>query len=306
METGFTRRTLIRAAALGCAQLAVKLPALNASVTSANTADSRFWLWSHIAGAYSGTFGLVGGSRITPVEAAHYLGIPNIFMVEYNGQPSPAEWKQYSVPFKSLKQLAWSVVPPGDDRTTPAERAAVLDFAFANPQITSVVMDDFFGSRDPSSKDQVAALTVPELEDLKRNLQRGGKRLDLWVVLYAHQVNDPSFARLAPYLRLSDIIQLWPWYGREIPSLSETLSKVEALVPGKRKALGCFMWDFGDQRPLPVAAMEQQCELGLQWLHKGRIEQMVFAASWLCDRNLDAVEWTREWIHKVGNQALTT
>jgi len=303
---GFSRRTLMQAAALGSAQLMMKLPRLYASATPGSTVDSRFWLWSHIAGAYAGTSGLVGPSRITPVEAAHFLGIPNVFMVEYNGQPAPSEWKQFSVPFRSLERLSWSVVPPGmDEKSTQAEREAVLDFAFSNPQIASVVMDDFFVRRSTWTKDQVAALTVPELEELKHNLQRNGKRLDLWVVLYAHQVNDPSFHRLAPYLRHCDIVQLWPWWGHEIPSLPETFAKVEALVPGMRKALGCFMWDFGDQKPLPVSAMEQQCGYGLEWLEKGRIEAMVFAASWLCDRDLDAVEWTRKWIRKVGNQKLT-
>src|ERR1700733_14385532 len=107
----FNRRTLIRAAVLGSAQLAVKLPRLHASATPGGTVDSRFWLWSHIAGAYAGTSGLVGPSLITPVEAAFYLGIPNVFMVEYNGKPSPAQWKQSSVAFKSLKQLSWSIVP---------------------------------------------------------------------------------------------------------------------------------------------------------------------------------------------------
>jgi len=56
------------------------------------------------------------------------------------------------------------------------------------------------------------------------------------------------------------------------------------------------MWD--------MAAMEQQCDFGLQALQRGRIEHMVFGASWLCDRHLPAVEWTREWIRKVGNQKL--
>jgi len=88
---GFSRRALMQAAALGGAQLMINLPHLQASVTPGSTVDSRFWLWSHIAGAYAGTSGLVGPSRITPVEAAHFLGIPNVFMVEYNGQPAPSE-----------------------------------------------------------------------------------------------------------------------------------------------------------------------------------------------------------------------
>jgi len=298
----------MRIAALGGVQMMVKLPQLHATVIPGNTVDSRFWLWSHIAGAYSGQFGLPGPTQITPVEAAFYMGIPNVFMVEYeNGKPSPAEWKQYSVPFQSLKQVSWSIVPPGkDEKSTPAEREAVLNFAFSNPQITSVVMDDFFVRRSTWTRNQIAPLSVTELVELKHKLQRNGKRLDLWVVLYAHQVTDPSFANMAPYLQHCDIIQPWPWYGKEIQNLEDILAKTERLVPGKRKALGCFMWDFGGSKPLPVSAMQQQCEFGLKCLQSGRIEEMIFGASWLCDRDLETVEWTRRWIRKVGNQKLTT
>ena len=50
--------------------------------------------------------------------------------------------------------------------------------------------------------------------------------------------------------------------------------------------------------------MEQQCELGLEWLRAGRIEAMIFCGSWLCDRGLEPVAWTREWIQRVGSEKL--
>jgi hypothetical protein len=47
--------------------------------------------------------------------------------------------------------------------------------------------------------------------------------------------------------------------------------------------------------------MQKQCLLGLEWLRKGRIEGMIFLASCICDLNLEAVEWTRNWIREVGD-----
>jgi hypothetical protein len=64
------------------------------------------------------------------------------------------------------------------------------------------------------------------------------------------------------------------------------------------------MWDYGTQKPMPIERMKQQCELGLKWLKEGRIEGMVFLASNICDLNLETVEWTREWIKKVGNEPI--
>jgi hypothetical protein len=79
---------------------------------------------------------------------------------------------------------------------------------------------------------------------------------------------------------------------------------VDELVPGKKKALGSFMWNFGKKEPLPLSVVEEQYELGLKWLRSGKIESLIFGASWLCDRKIEAVGFTRDWIRKVGSQKL--
>lgn len=299
-----TRRRIVQAlpAALAGAHVGSLLPTARGAAPRGNTVRDRLWLWSHIAGAYSGQYGLVGGSRITPAEAAHYLSIPNVFMIGYNGHPAPETLYQFSIPFQSLGQMVWSIVDPGEEGTPTMRRDAILEFAFQNTQTTGVVMDDFFVRRKGWTEDQVAALSLEELKQVKRRLQAGNKRLDLWVVLYAHQIAEDSFPRLAPYLELCDIVQVWPWYGKEIPSLPSTLERVEKVAPHVKKALGCFMWDFGDKQPLPISAMQQQCEFGREWIKQRRIEGMVICGSWLCDRPLETVGWTRQWISKVGSE----
>lgn len=254
---------------------------------------------------------------ITPVEAAHYLGIPNVFMIEYWDKPTPEplkrprpeQWKQYAIPFQSLNQLSWGLPQAGDDPdpvSVKRNQDTSLDFAFSNPQITSVVLDDFFSARRKYwPAEPLAVLTREQLQNLRSRLKRGNKQLDLWVVLYHEDVNNPTFPKLAPYLELCDIIQLWSMSGKTIGEREETLAKVEHLVPGKRIALGGFMWDMREKKALPVSLMEQQCEFGLKCLHSGRIEAMIFGASWLCDRDIEAVRWTRQWIQKVGDQKLT-
>jgi len=50
--------------------------------------------------------------------------------------------------------------------------------------------------------------------------------------------------------------------------------------------------------------MEHQCELGLKWLRAGEIEGMIFLGTNIMDKNLKTVEWTREWITRVGDETL--
>ena len=64
------------------------------------------------------------------------------------------------------------------------------------------------------------------------------------------------------------------------------------------------MWDYGEKKPMPLELMQHQCELGHEWLRQGRIDGMIFLASCICDLDLEAVEWTRQWIAHNGDEPL--
>jgi hypothetical protein len=55
---------------------------------------------------------------------------------------------------------------------------------------------------------------------------------------------------------------------------------------------------------MPVALMERQCELGLRWLKERRIEGIIFLGNTTMDLGFASVDWTREWIQKVGKARL--
>src|SRR5215472_8227877 len=57
--------------------------------TGPSTVRDQLWLWGHDAGAHNEGWGLPRPSRITPAEAACYLGLPNLIMVRYRGRPPP-------------------------------------------------------------------------------------------------------------------------------------------------------------------------------------------------------------------------
>jgi hypothetical protein len=264
--------------------------------TEQATVQDKLWLWGHDAGAHNEGWGLPRPSRITPTEAAFYLGIPNLVMVRYRGRP-PLPFDQYALPFRALKRVIWSVVGAGG-QTDARERAHVLDLAVRHPNITGVMLDDFFGSEQPAQGDAPAALPPGQLRDLRNHLTVGGRRLRLWAVLYEHQLENP----LAPYLELLDVVSVWTWDSEKLKGLEANLERLEHVAPRCGRVLGCYLWDYGMKRPIPLDLVRHQCELGRDWLRQGRIEGMIFLASCLCDLELEAVEWTRNWIARVGEQ----
>jgi hypothetical protein len=100
-----------------------------------------------------------------------------------------------------------------------------------------------------------------------------------------------------------DVVTLWAWDAEHVPSLGESLGRLQTLAPS-RTALGCYLWDYGKKRPMPLDLLQGQCEAGLEWLRQGRIEGLIFLASCVCDLELEAVEWTRKWIPEVADQPL--
>jgi hypothetical protein len=266
--------------------------------TEQATVRDRLWLWGHDAGAHNDCWGLPKPSRITPAEAAFYLGVPNLIMVRYAGLP-PLPFDQYALPLRALKRVVWSVVGAGG-QTDDQERAHVLDLAARQPNITGLMLDDFFGAEEPVPGLDLAVLPADQLRELRSQLSVGGRRLQLWAVLYEHQLAKP----LAPYLELLDLVSLWTWDPEKLPSLEGNLERLEQVAPRCGRVLGCYLWDYGKKQPLPLGLMRWQCELGLRWLQQGRIEGVIFLASCLCDLELEAVEWTRDWIAQVGDKQL--
>lgn len=200
----------------------------------------------------------------------------------------------YLVPFRSLQRTVWSVVGEGG-RHAGDDVDLVLDVARRLPNTEGVMMDDFFrrGHQD------AAILSAAELVQLRHRLATACRPLGLWVVLYDHQLDLPVDSHLAS----CDKVTFWTWKAENLVELEANFLRFGKLVPDARhRILGCYMWDYGRKRPVPLELMQYQCEFGLRRLKERRIDGMIFLASCICDLDLDAVEWTRRWIETPGSQ----
>jgi len=261
-------------------------------VAQQSTVRDRLWIFTCVAGANNKGWNLPRPSRMTPAEGAYYLDVPNLLLIRWNDQP-PAPFDQYAVTLRPLKRVIWSLVGSGG-KTGEEERKHALELAARFPNIVGFIMDDFF------RHDGSGQLSPEQLKDLRAQLTIAGRKRDLYVVLYAHQLGAP----VERHLVYCDKITFWTWRSEELDRLEENFLRLERLAPDHGKLLGCYMWDFGNKGPIPLDRMKKQCELGLQWLRQGRIEGMIFLANTVCDLELEAVEWTRKWIAEVGDSTL--
>lgn len=293
-----TRRDLLRksvavAATAGvCYSAEAETPTTNPDEPVIRTLRDRLWVWTHPGGSYKLDFGLTHLSRMTPVEGAVYLDVPNLLFIRYLGNP-PMPFDQYAISFRPMRRVVWSLVG-ASGRSDEAEREHVLDLARRYPNIVGFIMDDYF------HRDGTGSLSVDQLKSLRSRLVIGEEKRDLLVVLYQHQLALP----VQEHLEFCDKITFWTWEAQDLNKLESSFDRLEKLAPRHGKLLGCYLWDFGTRKPMPLDLMKEQCELGRRWLQQGRIEGMIFLASNVCDLELDSVEWTRRWIADVGEHPL--
>jgi len=253
---------------------------------------NRLWLWGHSAGAHNGQYHLPADSRMTPVEAAYYLGISNLIMVNYADAPRPP-FAPHMIAFRPLKHVVWSAM--GDSSSTQSYLDEVLDLAAHFPNLHGAILDDFFHA--PDATGTFSRLQADDLLAYQRRLHATTPPLDLFVVVYAQDLELP----IRPYLEYCDVATFWTWRVEDLPNLEHNFTRLEAAAPDTRLMLGCYLWDFGAAQPMPLELMQHQCLLGRRLLREGRIEGMIFLSNTVCDLELDTVEWVRQWIRDVGD-----
>jgi hypothetical protein len=266
------------------------------------TLRDRLWMWGHDAGSLRQGFGIGGPDDMQPGDALEYMGIPNVCMVRFTGTPLPP-FDDFVRQLDRAKRLTWSFVDLATNYTTDEKKRLALELAAKQPNLVGLDMDDFFlGDAVPTTEGREARanLSVQQVADVRRELKARKPPLDLSLVLYSNQLH-PAITR---HVDLVDAVYFWTWRGRDLERLEANFRAYRALVPKKKTLLGIYMWDFGDKKPLPVASMENQCGLALEWLKRGAVDGLIFHCTPLCGMKLDAVEWSREWIARHADQPI--
>ena len=330
-----SRRAMLGAAATGLAALATGADAAEKTEVPPTdkpkraTVRDRFWIFTVYAGGdndYLERANVRGGSRMTPAEGAFWLGVPNLLLIRSHDEPqlpSGQQWRaktsfeQYATSFQPLDRVIWSVVGSGG-KGGLAELYPVIQLAKKFPNIHGIYLDDFIVDAKKQPDGRIAgrpALQPAELKKAREQLKSVGRPMDVWLTLYTHEISPPRKTTspayrgceppLAEFLDLFDVLTLWTWNSDELPALEENLAALEKIAPKKaRIALGLYIWDYHNGRPVPQELMQHQCETGLKWLKAGRIHEMIFLANTVLDMGIPSAEFARQWIAKVAAQPL--
>lgn len=315
--------------------------AAHAQQTAPATVRDHLWLFACPPGGdalYLENAGVRGGSRMTPVEGAHWLGIPNLlFVTQDHTRPqalwTESKWKakpvmdQWAISFESLKKVSWSAVGSsgsGGLKTLPD----IISIAKSYSNFTGIYLDDFVKDRHRRPDKAFAgrpAMSEEELKTMRAQLAKVGRPMEVWTTIYAYDLDPkhPEYTHCEPplvdSLKHFDVIVLWTWKSADLRDLEKNLARIEAVKPKETKiALGIYLWDYTgiDEakkadptyrfgKPVPLDLMEYQCELGRKWLKEGRVCDLVILGNTHLDIGIPSAPWMREWIRMHGDEKLS-
>lgn len=266
------------------------------------------WLWGQNVGVHhacgNNVYKLPGVNRMDSAEGCALFGIPNccrVAMVDGPFPPFDAEAEK----LKNCKQVVWSAIGAGglkqhnDDKSDLEE---VLRQAAIWPNVTGAVLDDFFNSVEGfRNSGAIARHTVKSIASMREKLHGFPKRkLDLWMVWYSYQLDF----EVADYIALCDVVTLWTWKGSDLSVLDANLEKFVGKTSGKRRLAGCYMWNYGERKPLTNSEMEDQLDRYRHWIDKGDIEGIVLCSNCIADIGLEAVGIAKRWLDTVGEKTI--
>ncbi len=258
----------------------------------------KLWLWgqdtsSHQRAAGNAQWKLPDTNQMDPVQGAEYLGISNIYRVVMCGKPEPP-FDEESIKMKNMRRVVWSAMGDSgshrNDQSSDLEE--VLRQAKKFPNITGAVLDDFFAHRT-EPVESWARYSVEEVRAMKQRLHRAS--LDLRVVWYKRQLEFD----IDDYLREFDVITYWNMKApAEHSILRKDLARMIERTPGKRRMTGCYIWNYGEGKPLTVDEIKFECEAYYDLIRQGESEGIIFCSNCCADlpENRAAVKWLRNWI----------
>jgi hypothetical protein len=206
--------------------------------------------------------------------------------------------RQYNKSFSTLNKVGWEIYAAGKD---PSVIQPLIEEAKEFPNINCGVFDDFV--RGGTYK------TIP-LENMyavnRRLHDNGVRRLDMWMVLYTQEfgIDSESDAEFQPYIDPFDGIIMWTWKESDVPLIDEKFELFKKMTDGKRRMLGCYLYNFGESKQATGSAVKWQLDRYRELILSGEAEGVVLHTNTMADLDYEAYDVAVDWMREHGDERL--
>ncbi len=265
------------------------------------TVRDLMWVWGNPEMAKQGPHTTATFAKAGCAERARLLDVPNIVVAGHGVPTGNEQADAIAREVAVAPRQVWEIGPDGGldgDGNRPfvytKRLAQVRRLVDRYPQFEGVLIDDM------STLAIDKGFKPEHIRDIRQALDGKYAAVKVWGVLYTMNFNRPEIDK---YIEELDGIQLWTWHAKDLVNLEENVAHCERKYPGKPIVLGLYLYNYGIDtgRPMPRKLLEQQCETALRLAHAGRVQGIVFLT---INDDPEAVQWTADWIKRVGDQKL--
>lgn len=240
--------------------------------------SENLWIWGHPTNSLLNCFGIQKESKMSPVEGAKYLGAENIFYVPM-GHPTDIEAENKLM--SRCKNVGWAIEAPhiADEIIVQAKKY---------PNIKIGIFDDFFN--EENIKNNNLNYNSETLSDIREKFHEVG--MEMWMVLYTKQFDK----EIMPLLKEFDGISMWFWNESDVDNFERRIEQFFKFTENKKRLIGCYLYNFGDNRGATPKKVEYQLTRHLELLKSGDINGTILHTNAVADIGLEAVETARQFI----------
>lgn len=251
-----------------------------------STINDRLWIWGHPTNSLKGCFGLTMDSDVSPVDGAEYLGANNIFYVPMG---RPVDRDLCTQQMQHIPQVGWSM-------EREEQVWELIELKKKYPNITKAVFDDFFNPENVHTN--FTNYSVKKMLEMKEKLHEAG--IEMWVVLYTRLLEND----IRPYLKLFDGVSYWYWHEASEEEFNEKIKWLFENTPGQKKMVGCYLYDFGNEREMPAETVRSQLDKNLTFIREGKIEGIILHTNAIGGMGYVGYEEAKIWAEEHSNEVL--
>ncbi|MCX5757164.1 MAG: exo-alpha-sialidase [Candidatus Hydrogenedentes bacterium] len=254
------------------------------------------WVWGNPEMAEPGTHTPETYAAASPAERARLLGVSNIILAGLGLPQDDAKAEAIAQDAANAPRLLWEIARDGEGEDRPfvyeQTLARLRRLADRHSRIEGVLLDDM------SSVGIDHGLKPEHIQGIRAALSGSYARIKLWGVLYTMNMDRPG---IADYIRALDGIILAEWHAKNLPDLEKQVLRCRKEYPDKPILLCLYLYDYGENRRMPLDLLEGQCRTALKLAHSGDIVGMVPLT---ITNDVETVSWFAKWVNAVGGQTV--
>jgi hypothetical protein len=168
-----------------------------------------------------------------------------------------------------------------------AEAELLGRLSLRHPNITGAFHDDLLGLL------RREGMAPEEYGDIRGALAAANPALKLWAVVYTHELDEPEWPALAPFL---DVITVWVWNAGDLRGLDGHIARCRERFPGKPLVMGAYLRDYPTAAPVPMELLRLQWETMGRHIAAGDLDGFTILAACLVDGHQEQARWVRDFI----------